>query len=141
MKRAVLFMLCIATLLGCSEEKGRWYLVKSAARQACPDFGDIIHVGIDTVTYGDNLDYRISHFADNPRMLRALDSLKDASRDILDTPVAYTYTIQYDHVGNFVFVQIDDRNKVLMATRDRRELFLNPGRDIPGYFEVWDKFY
>lgn len=158
----------------CSADALKLSLVKTYARRVAPDLDKIVYVSIDTVTYADNLEYRIESLrreiqfdsleivhqkfnlvysslresaekrikeleqkmAKNKAFINSLDSLGKAHSDIMFTAVAYTYDIQYNYVGNFVWVQIDSQNNLLKATKDPMEVLLNPGGDVPGYMDL-----
>lgn len=151
MKRLVYLML--ALVVSCSSGD---YIQRQAIRYTRAqfrDFSKLIHCSVDTVTIGDNLDYRIEqaqhslqfqeslYDADGIRKakirLERLDSLKLASDpDVLAKPTAYNCCVQYNTVGNFVWVQLDEYGALLSISKDRRNWLLNPGQDAPGYVEL-----
>ena len=73
--------------------------------------------------------------------LAALDSLRSATLDIADTPAAYTVWVQYNYVGNFVWVQLSANGDLLVITKNNRNLLLNPGGDMPGYYDLYCKYH
>jgi hypothetical protein len=157
---------------------------KKAARLVWRHYSDcreIIMIDVDTITLGDNLQYRIEqqkknieyaksnvnmyrrrirefwsssviasgyrkdlHRADsvlNKEKLRLadLDSLKQATLDIANTPAAYLVCVAYNSPMNLVWVQLDEYGTLLAISKRREDLYLNPGRDMPGYFEITQK--
>lgn len=77
MKRYILIILALATVVtGCSQESIIRSNAKSFVRSTYNDVDRIIYVSIDTVTIGDNLDYRIERAAINKGY--AESSLKSA---------------------------------------------------------------
>ena len=151
MKRVVYLLL--ALVVSCSNGD---YIQRQAIRYTRAQYGDfnkLIHCSVDTVTIGDNLDYRIEQAQQNLRVqeslhdadgirkaeiqLTRLDSLKKASDPmILAKPTAYNCGVQYNSVGNFVWVQLDEFGGLLSISKDRRTWLLNPGEDAPGYIEL-----
>lgn len=147
-----------------------------------PDCEKILMVDVDTVTLGDNLEYRIKqqqreveyaeadvdrykryikefrnsrrianeyrrdlHKADsilNRRKLRlsALDSLKAATLDIAGTPTAYQVCVAYNYPANLVWIQMDKDGTLLKISKSIMDIFFNPGEDMPGYFEIIEKY-
>jgi len=128
------------------------------------DVDRVLSVSVDTVTWADNLDYRIgqarqyartaaimyeSFGGDSPReeldretaWAAALDSLKDALAGLLDEPTAYNCVVTYNNWSNRVWVQLDTEGHLLNITKDPSQVLLNPGEDVPGYFEVWEKYH
>ena len=79
--------------------------------------------------------------ADEEAWLSALDSLMTATLDIANTPTAYTVWVQYNYVGNFALVQLSADGDLLVITKDTNRLLLNPGDDMPGYYELYCKHY
>ena len=75
----------------------------------------------------------------------ALDSLKAASADVLGTPAAYNCIVTYNdpgiNPGCIVWVQLDPAGNLLNITKEPEKVLLNPGGDVPGYFEVWKKYH
>lgn len=144
-------------------------------RKAYPDVREIIYCKIDTVTYGDNLDWRIrqarqaledkqshlqltrtlSHLPGQmdeiektrqeiiyaEEWVTALDSLRVASGELLDHTVAYLICVAYNVPANFVWVQLDEFLNLLRISKRREDMYFNPGDDIPGYFELYNKHY
>ena len=151
------------------------------------DCEKIVYMNIDTVTFGDNLEYRISQ-ADNDIQYKkgqvqlykdyikefkrygrsakrvvdgyqidlqkadsaltrafawrhALDSLKQATLDITTTATAYTINVQYNYVGNMVWVQLAEDGTFLAMSKRQEDLLLNPGEDMPGYFDLYMKYH
>lgn len=157
---------------------------KKAARLVWSHYSDcreILMIDVDTITLGDNLEYRIKQqqrdveyteadvnrykgyikeFRNNRRIaneyrrdlhkadsilsrkklrLSALDSLKAATLDIANTPAAYLVCVAYNSPTNLVWVQLDEYGTLLVISKRREDLYLNPGRDMPGYFEITQK--
>lgn len=130
---------CILIVTGCISAPDMSSRAVRYARAQYGDFSKLIHVSVDTVTIGDNLDYRIEQagrFGKEGR-IEALDSLK-ASLDpaVLAKPTAYNCCVQYNYVGNFVWVQLDGSGNLLTISKDRRNWLLNPGEDAPGYLDI-----
>lgn len=163
MKRFLL--LAAVCLTACS---GKDFIPSRAehfVRRTYSDVDRIVYLRVDTVTFGDNLDYRIeqarrsmefaammkrtyggeryeSDLAEEKAWVDALDSLKAATApEVLAGPVAFNCTVAYNHETNFVWVQLDPLGNLLGITKDRDEFLLNPGGDVPGYFELWKKFH
>ena len=132
-------------------------------RTTYSDVDRVLSVRVDTVTLGDNMNYRIGQAERNKEfaavMVRgfggetyqesldketawaaALDSLKDASAGILGEPAAYNCIVVYNNPSNLVWVQLDPDWNLLNITKDMNKVLLNPGGDVPGYFELWKKF-
>lgn len=128
-------------------------------RTTYSDVDRILSVHVDTVTYGDNMDYRIEQATRNMEFaadmfrrygsdraeqdlmkerafVSALDSLKEASADILGKPTAYNCIVSYNNPGNLVWVQLDTYGNLLNITKDVEKILLNPGADVPGYREI-----
>lgn len=78
----------------------------------------------------------------NRRKLRlsALDSLKAATLDIADTPTAYQVCVAYNYPSNLVWIQMDEDGTLLKISKSIMDLFFNPGGDMPGYFEIIEKY-
>lgn len=74
------------------------------------------------------------------RWLAALDSLEAANADILDQVTAYTCHFNFV-TANTAWVQLDKYGNPLLITDRREKVFLNPGEDVPGYYELWQKRY
>lgn len=148
-----------------------------------PDCKKIIMVSVDTITLGDNLEYRINqqkrhieyaksqvrlyeglarefkqtralatiynnelHTADSAlnierRMLAGLDSLKRVTSDIADTPAAYEVCVAYNSPGNLVWIQLNADGTLLKMSKTRTDMLLTPGADMPGYFDIYRRFY
>lgn len=133
-------------------------------RSTYPDVDRILHYSVDTVTLGDNMNYRIEQAKDRlkraqglaesfPRQsylddveresarLQALDSLlTSTSPDVLNTPAAYQCCIAYNTPTNLVWLQLDPYGNLLVISKDRMKMYFNPGDDLPGYFEVNNRF-
>lgn len=130
----VLLLLCVA----CASED----IAHKAVRYVKANYNDVSEIilcSVDTVTLGDNLEYRIDQakrFGPEGRV-EALDSLK-ASLDpaVLAKPTAYNCCVQYNYVGNFVWIQFDEFGNLLTISKDRRNWLLNPGEDAPGYLDI-----
>ena len=133
-------------------------------RSTYNDVDRVLSVKVDTVTYGDNLDYRMEQARHNMEFsammnrdysgkaqeeslardkawVAALDSLKGVSGDILGDPAAYNCIVVYNNPSNLVWVQLDRYGNLLNITKDVEKVLLNPGEDVPGYFEVWKKYH
>lgn len=127
------------------------------------DVDRIISVRIDTVTLGENLDYRIQQTEHNMEFaammfrdyggkmyeeelakykvrMASLDSLKTASADILGKTAAYNCIVVYNdpniNPGCIVWVQLDPDGNLLNITKDPEKVLLNPGADVPGYLQI-----
>lgn len=133
-------------------------------RSQYSDFDRLIMCDVDTVTLGDNLDYRIEQARRNlefaSMMVRdhggdyaqkeqekemawvaALDSLKAVSGSVLNEPTAYNCCVAYNNPDNLVWVQLDKYGNLLAITKDKsKDFLLNPGEDVPGYLDVWRKY-
>lgn len=71
----------------------------------------------------------------------ALDSLMKATPpDVLNSPAAYQCCIAYNTSNNLVWLQLDPVGNLLVISKDRMKMYLNPGGDVPGYFEVNSRF-
>ena len=126
------------------------------------DVDRILSVRIDTVTLGDNLDYRIEqarHSMEFSAMMfrdyggkvyeedlmkhrtrvASLDSLKAASADILGEATAYNCIVAYNNPSNLVWVQLDPAGNLINITKDLEKVLLNPGEDVPGYLQIVSK--
>lgn len=131
----LLLLLCFA----CAGEESIETKAVQYVRANYNDVSEIILCSVDTVTLGDNLEYRIEQakrFGPEGRV-EALDSLK-ASTDpaVLAKPTAYNCCVQYNYVGNFVWVQLNEFGDLLTISKDRRNWLLNPGQDVPGYLDL-----
>ena len=127
------------------------------------DVDRVLSVKVDTVTYGDNLDYRVEQarhrmefssmmsrdyggkiyeesLAKDKAWVAALDSLKDVSADVLGEATAFTCVVVYNNPSNLVWVQLDKYGNLLNITKEQEKVLLNPGEDVPGYFETWGKY-
>lgn len=161
MKRLLILAVCLVT--ACS---GGDFIASRAelfVRKTYNDVDRILSVGVDTVTYGDNLEYRIEmanrdvEFAErmfqsypNERnekdlmgrkaWVAALDSLKAVSGSVLDKPAAYNCIVVYNNPGNITWVQLDEYGNLQNITKEVEKLLLNPGHDVPGYLDVWKKY-
>lgn len=179
--RKLLTIAIIATLAACSGGD----LIRSRAelyvRSAYNDVGRILYYSVDTITFRDNLAYRITQsklnigfaerlydltastnaemkqlggtpdlereaeYLDNVERERArtaaLDSLMKATpADVLDAPAAYQCCIAYNTSSNLVWLQLSPTGDPLLITKEREKLFINPGGDIPEYYEINDRF-
>lgn len=74
-------------------------------------------------------------------VIDALDSLKLANTDILDTPTAYQYCIAYNYPSNLVWVQLAADGTLLKVSSSLRDMLLNPGDDVPGYYDLIVSMY
>lgn len=181
--KKIVFALAVLCAVSCS---GGDFISRQAVRYTKSyyrDFDRLIMCSIDTVTLGDNLDYRREQASLHVRHSRlfleeeesyleqmrklgggkdtsslhecrlsldkdtawksALDSLKGAlSNDVLSSITAYNCCVAYNYPNNLVWVQLDANGRLLSITKDRRrEWLLNPGEDVPGYFELWERFH
>lgn len=179
--RKLLIIAIVATLAACSGGD----LIRSRAelyvRNEYNDVGRIIYYSVDTITFRDNLAYRIAQsklnigFAERlydltastnaemkqlggtPDLERerehlgnvereraraaALDSLMKATpAEVLDAPAAYQCCIAYNTSSNLVWLQLSPTGDPLLITKEREKLFINPGGDIPEYYEINDRF-
>lgn len=131
----LLLLLCFA----CAGEESIETKAVRYVRANYNDVSEIILCSVDTVTLGDNLEYRIDvakRFGPEGRAT-ALDSLK-ASTDpaVLAKPTAYNCSVQYNSVGNIVWVQLDEFGNLLTISKDRHDWLFNPGQDVPGYLDL-----
>ena len=137
-------------------------------RSTYNDVDRIISVVVDTVTLGENMDYRIHQarhrmefsammfrdfggktyeesLAKDRAWVAALDSLKEASADVLGEPTAFNCIVVYNDSGadpgHIVWVQLDEYGNLLNITKEPEKVLLNPGGDVPGYFETWKKYH
>ena len=169
-------------IVGCSAANNPAKKAEALVWKNYRDCEKIIMVDVDTITLGDNLDYRIEqhkrhveesesevkmykryvkefksskmlvesykkqlHKADSSliiakRKLADLDSLKLATLDISGIPAAYQVCVAYNSPSNLVWIQMDADGTLLKMTKNRSELFFNPGSDMPGYFEILDRY-
>ena len=151
------------------------------ARKTYSDVDRIIVVNVDTVTYGDNLNYRISQANHDIEFCKglikqeksyieeiqrygathdtsdlhkynqklvseiawrnALDSLRISSSAILLEPTAFNCIIAYNGSSNYIWVQLDKEGNLQNITKDVNKVLLNPGDDIPGYLEIYQKYH
>lgn len=159
-----LFIILASILASCTGGDFIRSRAEHFVRSTYPDVDRILYYSVDTVTLGDNMDYRIKqakerlksaqHFAESfPSMnylddveresawVRALDSLKaSTARDVLETPAAFQCCLAYNTPTNLVWVQLDPDGNLLNIAKDMMKLYLNPGDDVPGYFELWQRF-
>ena len=158
--------LFLATLVvvSCSGEITIASRAEHFVRTTYNDVDRILSSRVDTVTYRDNLDYRIERAQNNTEfaahMYRTykgekdeeglkealaweatLDSLKQASAEILDEPAAYNCIVTYNRPGNLVWVQLDKYGNLLNVTKDVDKILINPGDDVPGYFDAYRKHH
>ncbi|MBR4805877.1 MAG: hypothetical protein IK042_05200 [Bacteroidales bacterium] len=73
--------------------------------------------------------------------LHGLDSLKQATLDIADTPTAYQVCVAYNFPSNLVWIQLDESARLLKISKNNMDMLLNPGQDMPGYLKLLDKRY
>ena len=162
----------IALITSCSLSKDPAKKAERLVRANYRDCEKIVYVSVDTITLGDNLQYRIEqqeryvknaesdvkmyrrlgagygkyiHGADSTldmarKRLAALDSLKQSTLDIANTPAAYQVCVAYNHPNNLVWIQLTTDCTLLKMSKRREELFLNPGSDMPGYYEIYERF-
>lgn len=74
------------------------------------------------------------------QMISALDSLKAARADISDVPAAYQICVAYNYPTNLVWIQLDAGGTLLKISKRREDMLLNPGLDMPGYFDIIEKY-
>lgn len=173
MKKVALFAIllvfsAIFLLTSCSGKDFITARAEHFVRKTYNDVDRIISVVVDTVTLGENMDYRIHQarqrmefsalmmrefggesyeetLAKDRSWKSLLDSLKVASADVLGTPTAYNCIVTYNdpgiNPGCIVWVQLDPDGNLLNITKEPEKVLLNPGGDVPGYFEVWERFY
>ena len=176
MKRCLILLAVIAC--ACSKPFDPAKKATDLVRRNYPDCEKIIMVKVDTVTLGENLQYRIErqkgfvkdaeadvarysgyvkefrssksiaasyrqalHHADSVlnkrrQLLFALDSLKDATLDMANTPAAYQVCVAYNYPNNLVWIQLDYDGTLLKMSKRMSDLLFSPGRDMPGYLEV-----
>ena len=155
MKKIVLFAALL--MVACSGEDTIATKAEHFVRSNYSDVEQVLHVSVDTVTYGDNLAYRIERAKSSTEfaahMYRtykdeeglkealaweaALDSLGTAAGALLNEPAAYNCTVTYNRPGNIVWVQLDKSGNLLNITKDVNKVLLNPGEDVPGYLDTF----
>ena len=154
--RKILFIALALLLAGCSGGDFIRSRAEHFVRRTYPDVDRILYYSVDTITLGDNMNYRIEQaqqfvkeagWRDKEDLdretarLHALDSLLAAtSQEVIDTPTAYQCCIAYNVPSNLVWVQLDPYGNLLQISKDMMQLYLNPGEDLPGYFEVNKRF-
>lgn len=180
-----ILLLLIVLLAGCSGGG----LIRSRAeyfvRRTYPDVDRILYYRVDTITLGDNMNYRIEQAKERVKMaesalkhakwtaemnrrdgfkslyasdtarvreyqedvdretarLQALDSLlANTAQEVIDTPAAYKCCIAYNDPANLVWLQLDPYGNLIMITKDILKLYYNPGNDLPGYMDIYDRF-
>lgn len=155
MRKIALFAILFAFLAiftACSNKDVIASRAEHFVRSTYNDVDRVISVKVDTVTYGDNLDYRIEQarrridsiygeeiLASNRAWAATLDSLKEVSGDILGDPTAFNCIVVYNNPSNLVWVQLDRYGNLLNITKEPEKILLNPGEDVPGYFDAWKK--
>ena len=159
MRKIALFAILFAFLAiftACSNKDVIASRAEHFVRSTYNDVDRVLSVKVDTVTYGDNLDYRIEQakqridvvygeeiLAKNRAWVAVLDSLKEASGDILGQPTAFNCIVVYNDPGaspgHIVWVQLDKYGNLLNITKEPEKVLLNPGEDVPGYFDAWKK--
>lgn len=130
---------CILIVTGCISGSDVSSRAVRYVKAQYSDFDQLIQVSVDTVTMGDNLNYRIEQAGRNgpEGRVEALDSLRGSlDPAILAKPTAYNCCVQYNSVENFVWVQLDEFGNLLTISKDRRNWLLNPGEDAPGYLDI-----
>ena len=159
-----LFIILASILASCTGGDFIRSRAEHFVRSTYPDVDKILYYSVDTITLGDNMNYRIEQAKDHlksaqdfaerfPRQsylddveresarLQALDSLlASTSPDVLNTPAAYQCCVAYNTPTNLVWLQIDPYGNLIVISKDRLKLYYNPGGDIPGYLEVNDRF-
>lgn len=183
--RKFLFILMVFLLAGCSGGDFIRSRAEHFVRSTYPDVDRILYYSIDTITLGDNMNYRIEQANERVKMaesalehakwtaemnrrdgfkslyasdtarvreyqedvdretarLQALDSLlANTSQEVIDKPAAYKCCVAYNDPANLVWLQLDPYGNLIMITKDILKLYFNPGNDLPGYFEVNDRF-
>ena len=172
MRKITLFAILLAfsaiLLTACSGKDVITSRAEHFVRSTYNDVDRVLSVKIDTVTYGENLDYRIGQARHNlefaSMMVRdyksdhavkeqeeakawvaALDSLKSVSGSALGETAAYNCIVVYNdpniNPGSIVWVQLDPYGNLLNITKEPEKVLLNPGGDVPGYFELWKQFH
>jgi len=183
MKRTAQFLALLFLVSGCTLFGDP--IAMKAVRLVRANYSDcekILSVSIDTVTLGDNLDYRISQHSRNishdefqvkyyqdcintfkrygsssrsivdsyrkdlekadsvlrqdKEILASLDSLKQATIELADTPTAYQICVCYNYATNLVWVQLAEDGTFLRMSKRMEDLLLNPGSDMPGYYDI-----
>ena len=164
---AILFAF-FAILTGCTGKDVIASRAEHFVRSTYNDVDRVLSVKVDTVTYGENLDYRMEQarhrmefsammnrdyggkaqeesLARDKAWVAALDSLKGVSGDILGDPAAYNCIVVYNDTGtnpgHIVWVQLDKYGNLLNITKEPEKVLLNPGEDVPGYFDAWKKHH
>lgn len=160
----LLALTTIFLMMSCSGKDTIASRAEHFVRVTYGDVDRILHVKVDTVTYGDKLDERMEQarrsmefsammkrsysgdvrdesFAKDKAWVEALDSLKGASGDILGDPAAFTCVVVYNNPSNLVWVQLDRHGNLLNITKEIGKLLMNPGDDVPGYAEAWEKHH
>jgi hypothetical protein len=181
--KKVLYLIFIASVIvGCPMSNNPAKKAEHLVWRNYRDCEKIIMVDVDTITLGDNLDYRIEqhkrhveeresevkmykryvkefrsskmlvesykkqlHKSDSSltiskRILADLDSLKLATIDKAGIPTAYQVCVAYNSPSNLVWIQMDADGTLLKMSKNRSELFFNPGADMPGYFEILNRY-
>lgn len=184
MKHLLLVFAALAAI-ACSYEDFIRANAEKYVRKVYPDVDRILHYSVDTVTIGDNMDYRIQMWQDRvdrqmgfakdfekiaeedkrlryidayesaresqmkflreaekiQKELNALDSLKQTlSPEVLNHATAFTCCIAYNVPSNLVWIQLDEYGNLLKISKDKLDLFLNPGADAPGYLDLIQSF-
>ena len=160
--RRIVYLLAVLVMAACSSGNDIKSKAESFVRSTYGDVDRILSVRVDTVTLGDNLDYRIQQTERNMEFaammfrdyggetyekdlnkykdrISALDSLKAASADILGDPAAYNCIVVYNNPSNLVWVQLDPYGNLLNITKDMEKILINPGADVPGYVQIVSK--
>ena len=183
--RKFLFILMVFLLAGCSGGDFIRSRAEHFVRSTYPDVDRILYYSVDTITLGDNMNYRIEQAKERVKMaesalehtkrtaemnrrdgfkslyasdtarvrkyqedvdretalLQALDSLlANTAQEVIDTPAAYKCCIAYNDPANLVWLQLDPYGNLLVITKDIMKLYYNPGNDLPGYLDIYDRF-
>ena len=184
MKRHLLILLAVL-LAGCSGGDFIRSRAEHFVRSTYPDVDRILYYSVDTITLGDNMNYRIEQQKESVKMaesalehaklsadrnrrdgfrslyasdtarvrkcqedvdrqtarLKALDSLlANTAQEVIDTPAAYKCCIAYNDPANLVWLQLDPYGNLIVITKDIMKLYYNPGNDLPGYMDIYDRF-
>lgn len=183
MRKIALFAILLASsaILACSGKDVITSKVEAYVYNTYNDVGKILMVKIDTVTVGNNLDYRIEQGRQNLKLaedllkmqersakelaryggkpdasriedaknnverekgrVAALDSLRSSlSTEVLNETAAFFCSVAYNSPTNIVWVQVDPSGNLLAIDKDRMKMLINPGKDVPGYKEINDRF-
>ena len=162
-RNAVLLLALALVISACSMEDIVTTRAERYVRQNYNDVHRIISVTIDTVTIGDNLDVSIRQALDRlsyasekyvesgselyydevqkyHAYINALDSLKTVLGDVSNEVAAYNCIVAYNYPHNLVWVQLDEYGNLRNITKDPGRLLVNPGRTVPGLYELSERY-